>query len=216
MESVTTAPEMRVNDQLNSLGEERDRLDLIALYEIFCALAPSYKRFLGTKRNTPENEGASKINHLLRLAIVDVWQEPRMPKERHAHNKPHIYPWSPQARDLFFAARADGTLSLSNKLILEHAIPIGILYHEMMMKIIDGNCTRDEWTELFAAAHGSLSFAILAKNDDDLINRNGHRSAMVADDPSPWARYRKAGLVQESFMALNADPRWTVQAGSIA
>ncbi|CEA09683.1 hypothetical protein BN1051_03055 [Arthrobacter saudimassiliensis] len=214
MDVATLATVTRINDQLDSLGPERDRADLEALYKIFSALAPSFERGRGAKRGTPEADGAGRVNHLLRLTIVDLWQDPRMPgrgvkpRQMHKHNKPFVYPWSPRARDLYFAAKADASVSTSGMLVLEHTIPLSILRDELMHAILKG-CSQDEWTELFLAAHRGLSFAVLARDEDDIINSNGHRSALVADDPSPWARYRKAGMVQEDFIALTADPRWS-------
>lgn len=58
----------RSTDQLDTLGEARDRSDAEAIHSIFKALQPLADR------------GLAVVNRALREAVQKICQEPRMPK----------------------------------------------------------------------------------------------------------------------------------------
>lgn len=212
--TISDATNTRITDQFDSISPERDAADLDALYKVFCVLAPSIQRGLEAGKGSAEAKGAGLLNKTLRMLIVNLWQEPRIPgsgrpKQKHDHNKPFVYPWSEKARDVYFAKKADPSMSTANRLVLEHTHPAKILT-ERLITLINAGATQEEWTKHFIDAHSALSFVIITKEEDDAISKAGLRSAIVSleEDPSPLARYRKAGIEGE-FISLLDDPRWT-------
>lgn len=207
------APNTRITDQFDSISEDRDAADLDALYKVFCVLAPSIQRGLKAGKGSAEAKGAGLLNKTLRMLIVNLWQEPRIPgsgrpKQKHDHNKPFVYPWSEKARDVYFAKRADKSLSTANRLVLEHTHPAKMLTNRLI-ELINEDTTQEQWTKYFLEAHKALSFVIITKEEDVALSKAGLRSAIVSidEDSSPFARYRKAGIEGE-FVSLLDDPRW--------
>lgn len=198
MDSAT--PSTRIENQLTSLGDELDRADSDAIYSIFKALQPlTSPRLLKVKRRA------------LREAVQKIWQEPRMPagESRFAHNKPLDYPWSPNARDLYFAHRADPSVIIKNRLDLEHVTPIGILTDELEALSIDAACTADSFFDRLKEVHVPLCFAVLTRDDHLALGRAKMKAATVTGEGvSVWARYAAIGLKEEDFMAVTADPRF--------
>lgn len=198
--SVTT---MISQDQLGPLNDAKAIRDARAIYKIYKALHPL------TESGKP-GKGVTKI---LRLAIVDLWQEPRMPrgaKVTHAHNKPFAYPWSPHARELYFANKADSSVTLRNKLILEHVVPLNVLVKRLLEEVAKPECTESSFLKVLQEKHKPLSFAIISREEDRMVAGKGFKNTIVeGEGQSQWARYEQGcGLFEKDFMALNADPRW--------
>lgn len=202
MENTTPTPQPhRSTDQLTSLGAERDRADAEAIYAIFTALQPLASRRLAV------------VNRALREAIQKIWQEPRMPKGKariFSHNKPLDFPWSPNARDLYFGHQEDSTLAITGQLVLEHVTPINILVNQLLAKVAEPGCTEEEFFDLITEKHRQLSFVVLAREDDNALTRAGLKAAGVTEEgASEWARYEVAcGLTEEDFMGITSDPRY--------
>lgn len=183
---------MRVENQLEPLGEDRDRRDAAAIHEIY--------KGLGLVRSTSDSKGYP--NQAAREAIVKIWQEPRMPKPRHTHNKPLEYPWSQDARDLYFAGKT------SHKLVLEHVRPISHLRDELFEAVSKPGCTDQEIHDLLVKAHKNLCFAIITKAEDDRMTAAGLRTAL-ADAEGDWARYEQAlQLTEDHFGSVINDDRY--------
>jgi hypothetical protein len=202
MESTALLPATRSNNQLDSLGDKRDRADSEAIYSIFKALQPLASRRLAV------------VNRALREAIQKIWQEPRMPKGKtriFSHNKPLDFPWSPNARDLYFSHRTDASVAITGQLVLEHVTPINILVNGLLSKVAEVDCTEEKFYELLLQEHEPLSFVVLTKEDDNALTRAGLKSAGVVEEgASAWARYEKGcGLTEEDFIGVTADPRFS-------
>lgn len=181
---------MIVENQLNSFGEERDRLDAAAIHTVL----------RGLKTVRPHSTGF--VNKLARESIVKIWQEPRMPELRYTHNKPLEFPWSPLARDLFFTGETVGAL------VLEHVIPISHLRDEIFDKIDEEDCTDEVIYDLIIKSHTPLSFTVITKAEDNLLTSAGLRSALSELD-GEWARYSQAlGLNKDDFRAVTEDERY--------
>jgi hypothetical protein len=199
MESLVS-PATRVDNQLNSLGDDLDRADSDAIYSIFKALQPlASPRLAKVKRRA------------LREAVQKIWQEPRMPRgeSRFAHNKPLNYPWSPNARDLYFAHRADPSVPITNRLDLEHVTPIGLLTDELEAFFGDADCTTDAFFDRLKKVHVPLCFAVLTREDHQALGRVKMKAATVSGEGvSVWARYAAIGLKEEDFFSIIADPRF--------
>lgn len=198
-DSVTEKSKTRIDDQLDSLGDELDRADSDAIYSIFKALQP-----LTSPRLAKVKERA------LREAVQKIWQEPRMPKNRFAHNKPLDYPWSPNARDLYFAHKADPSISLANRLDLEHVTPISILTTQLQEESAGTGCTPEVFLGLIKKAHKPLCFAILTSEDHQSLGKGKKGAAAVAGEGiTVWTRYEVGfGLKKEDFMSVTEDPRF--------
>lgn len=201
-------------DQLESLGAERDAADLDTIYGLFTSLGRTLEIARNAPSGSPESRGKGDIGKILRLSVALLWQEPRIPgsgkpKQKLDHNKPFVFPWSEKARDVYFGKKADPTVSTANQLVLEHTHPAKLLTGDLL-KMINEGCTKDQWTKFFLEAHKGLSFVILTKEEDNALTKAGLRSAIVSvdEDPSPLARYTKAG-VQGEFMSLLDDERWS-------
>ncbi|HEX9226374.1 MAG TPA: hypothetical protein VF885_06910 [Arthrobacter sp.] len=200
MDSAKPSPATRIDNQLNSLGDELDRADSDAIHAVFKALQPlTSPRVIKVKRRA------------LREAVQKIWQEPRMPKgeSRFAHNKPLDYPWSPNARDLYFAHRADPSVIIKNRLDLEHVTPIGLLTDELEALFTNDECSPDAFFDRLKEVHVPLSFAVLTREDHTALGRVKMKAATVTGEGvSIWARYAAIGLKEEDFMAITADPRF--------
>lgn len=201
MDSSTLSPVTRSTDQLDSLGELRDRADAEAIFSIYKALQPLAERKLAV------------VNRALREAIQKIWQEPRMPKGKDrifSHNKPLDFPWSPNARDLYFGNRDDSAVTITGQLVLEHVTPINILVNDMLAYVATPDATEEGFYELVLQEHRQLSFVILTKEDDNQLTRAGLKAAGVTEEgSSAWARYEVGcDLREEDFLSITADPRW--------
>lgn len=201
MESAPLSPATRSTDQLISRGDKRDRADSEAIHLIFKALLPLAARDLAV------------VKRALREAIQKIWQEPRMPKGKtkiFSHNKPLDFPWSPNARDLYFRNKADAAVTITGQLVLEHVVPINILVNDLLAKVAEADCTEQGFYELLLREHEQLSFVVLTKEDDNALTRAGLKAARVAEEgASAWARYEKGcGLKEEDFLSIIADPRF--------
>jgi hypothetical protein len=90
--------------------------------------------------------------------------------------------WSERA----WARRDDKTKMLRH----DHAVPKKILIAEL--RKLSGTATPDQIERLL----GSYCIGVvITKEEDDLLNDNGHRSTLPGEELDPWARYRKAGIV---------------------
>lgn len=201
MTNSTLSQVTRSTDQLDSLGEDRDRTDSGAIYAIYKALQPLASRRLAV------------VNRALREAIQKIWQEPRMPKGKDrafSHNKPLDFPWSPKARDLYFRSKSDPPVTIKGQLVLEHVVPINILVNDLLAKVAEADCTEEKFLELLREEHRQLSFVVLTKEDDNELTRAGLKAAGVNElGASAWARYEVGcGLKEDDFLAVTADPRY--------
>lgn len=204
MTATAFSPATCSTDQLDSLGEERDRNDSDAIFEMFQALQPL------------SSPSALKVkNRVLREAIQKIWQEPRMPrgkKRAFSHNKPLNYPWSPKARDLYFAHKADPTVTIKGMLDLEHVTPIGTLTANMEARFAAGDYNADEFFDLLQEVHRPFCFAVLTAKEHRGMGSK-LKAAIIPEGTSLWARYEVAfGLLEKDFTSITADPRYAALA----
>lgn len=221
MDAKSEVPTTRSANQLDSRGPVQDRIDAEQVHAIFAALKPVVSSWpKGTKR-------LGVVKRALREAIQKIWQEPRMPKANKSggkdklifsHNKPLAYPWSPNARDLYFAHRADPSVIISNQLVLEHVVPMGTLVDEILQKMDQTSFGKDEFVSYLIAKHNKLSFVVLTREDDNAISKAKYKNRIV-DEPgaTEWARYEKGcGLMEDDFLAVTADDRFEDLAVSVS
>lgn len=209
---LETAELTRVTRQLNDLGEARERDDSDAVYELLDHL----------RQLTSTNGKAVQIrDRAAREAIDHIWQLPRMPGNNlgrgrrlvkrstliFSHNKPLIYPWSPKARDAFFAFVADPSQGLTNTLDTDHITPIGTLAADLMSEL-EGGMTRDEFFVRIHEVHEPFCFAILTQKEHRGMSGD-HKSGRIGDGVSLFVRYQEAlGLDESDLISVLEDPRW--------
>ena len=196
--AVTTSPaapvlyrELKRRDtfQLDSFGE-RDLSDAAKIRGTLALWAPD--RHL---KKSPAQGIARKI-------LVDAWQEARLPDACYDRIRPIEYPWSKSARDLFFAGKTKSSITL------EHVKPASYLLKEILFPAAeDPNCTDQMFLDLLVEEHSRLSFTVVTKLEDTLINQAGFRDKHVESEDD-WARYRIAGIDPSTFMALFEDERF--------
>jgi hypothetical protein len=189
--SETVDPlEKRDTNQLNTKGESVDRADAKAIYEV-------YKGLQSVRCASP-----SYVHRAAREAIQKIWQEPRMPSLKFAHNKPLAYPWSPKARELFFSGKATG-----GALVLEHVTPISILRDKIFDEISKPDCTEETIYKLLQEEHKPLSFTIITKKEDTELGRKFKNS--VSTKEGAYGRYEEAlNLKEEDFLPATQDPKY--------
>jgi hypothetical protein len=198
--SATQRPATLIENQLLSLGDKLDRADSDAIHAIFMALQPlNSPRLAKVKRRA------------LREAIQEIWQEPRMPKNRFSHDKPLDYPWSPNARDLYFAHQADRSVTIQDRLDLVPFTPIGHLTDQLEARFADAECTEEEFLMELKKVHAPLCFAVLTKDEHNALRAAAINAATVAGEgTTAWDRYEiGSGLQPEDFISITADPRYT-------
>ncbi len=182
---------MQSSEQLTSLGAEADRVDASAIVEVHRAVAKirvTHRAFAG---------------RTARESVQKIWQEPRMPRPRHTHNKPLDYPWSPAARDAYFAADTTG------RLVLEHTTPINHMTAVIFERVVDPAFGADQMLEYLREVHRGLSFVVITKEEDDRLTAAGLRAAKGSGE-TLWSRYEAAlGLGEDGFGAVTDDPRYT-------
>lgn len=192
----TSVQTTRLTNQLDGLGEARDRTDAGHIYAMFKALQP-----------VPANSVRTRA---LRETIQKLWQEPRMARKPgliYSHNKPLDFPWSPKARDLYFRRLADPSFSLAHRLDLEHVRPLGLTVLELLEKVTDPGFTAEETLSWLRERHKGLSFAVLTSTEHSGMGQL--KAADVDTSLDAFARYRQAcGLAAEDLISVIEDPRW--------
>lgn len=175
--------------QLESFGE-RDLLDAAKMRQTLAIWAQDR-----TAKKSPAYGIARKI-------LVDAWQEARLPDACFDRIRPIEYPWSESARDLFFAGKTKGNITL------EHVKPASYLLKEILFPAAeDPECTDEVFLDLLIREHSRLSFTVVTDFEDKMINQAGFRDRHVESEDD-WARYRLSGIDPSNFMALFEDERF--------
>lgn len=179
---------MIVDNQLKSLGPHQDELDAATILHLFRGFA-----------EVPDNpERNSRINRHQRETLQKIWQEPRMDDPKLSHNKPHAYPWSPSAREVYFDEKPT-----TNRLHLEHVIPLDELSKEVLTHVQDPESDAATLQHFLETRHLGLRFAILTASEHRRMPK------VRGDLQNPWTRYQiSLGLEEKDFLALHDDPRY--------
>lgn len=181
---------MRIGNQLESLGEERDLHDAEALRGMFAIWGPDSKR--------PK----SPSNDILRRTLLVGWLNPRLPYPCFNQNLPIEYPWSKDARDHFFKGEP------GSKLTLDHVKPISYMIREVLIPAAaNPECTDQMFLELLRAEYSNLRFTVLTKIEDRRVDKCGSADTYI-DYADEWERYAVAGIDPSDFMMLTDDPRF--------
>lgn len=184
----------RSTNQLDTKGEMVDRADAKAIYEVYKGL------------QSVRCASTSYVHRAAREAIQKIWQEPRMPSLKFAHNKPLAYPWSPKARELFFSGeRREGAL------VLEHSTPICFLRDKIFEEIDKPDCTEETIYNLLRKENETLSFTVITKKEDTKLGAKLRNR--MASKPGPYGRYEEGlELKEEDFLSVTKDPKYAAWA----
>lgn len=212
METGETPAQTLFTNQLRDLGEERERTDSDAVYEMLDHL----------RQMTSTHPVSLQLrDRAARTSIEHIWQLPRMPGNGlgrgrrtvkrssliFSHNKPLNYPWSPKARNAYFDFLRDPSKGLTNRLDTDHLTPIGTLAEDLMSELERG-MDRIQFFELIREVHKPFCFAILTQAEHRGMGKE-FKAGRIAEGVSLFARYREAlGLAEEDLISVHEDPRW--------
>ena len=186
--------EKRGTNQLDTKGEITDRADAKAIFEVYKGL------------QSVRCASTTYVHRAAREAIQKIWQEPRMPSLKFAHNKPLTYPWSPKARELFFSGKGR-----EGALVLEHATPICFLRDKIFEEISKPDCTEETIYNLLREENETLSFTVITKKEDTKLGTK-LRNRMASKE-GPYGRYEEAlELKEEDFLSVTEDPKYAAWA----
>ncbi|WP_029068061.1 hypothetical protein [Jonesia quinghaiensis] len=182
---------MHLEPQLLTLGNEKDEEDAEVIFRVFQALLPFRLTHV------------SFVNRTAREAVQKIWQEPRLPKSgKKRLKRPLDFPWSPEARDLYFSG------DTANKLVLEHMIPISALTERLFSELENNSCESGDVLEFLKQNHSGFVFAIITKDEDKRIANSGFKKKS-SDLSNVWLRYKEAlGLDSSDFTSVTNDPRF--------
>lgn len=140
-----------------------------------------------------------------RHQLAVVWQHPRFPGPRFggAGQNAAGLPWSPAARELLFSGE-----SKSGRLRMEHVVPQAIHESRMFEAYENGEITDAEsMLRHLRAEHLGPRFAVLTKEEDDLVTAAGYRSVLPPSG-NPLDRYASLPDSVDDFSAPIDDERF--------
>ena len=139
----------RFIDQLEGLGDKRDKKDAEIVFKIFKAL-----------KSLKDDKVCEKVvNRTARETIQQVWQQPRLPKEKYSHNKPYKFPWSEAAKELLDEDSAKG------KLVLEHSMEMIKYTNELFDEIGKNIDSVNKMLMYLIKTHNYYGFAIITNKE---------------------------------------------------
>lgn len=173
---------------------DRDAAEADAIYDIFLGYAKLMK--VSSKGSV-----VRQARHL----IQGMWQGPRLAGPMVGRIRPVNVPWSPGARDAYFAGDTNGTLCL------EHMTPMKVYVGDLMERVEDGEiCDGESMLNHLRRTHErSTVFSILSGPEDKAVSKAKFKDRLP-DDGDPWGRYEAGGINRDSFMTLAEDPRWAL------
>jgi hypothetical protein len=121
-----------------------------------------------------------------RHQIAEDWQHPRLPGPKHGGSGQFAagLPWSPDARELLLTGE-----NISHRLRLEHVMPQRLIVDRLFTAYRDGEIPDGAaMLHHLRDAHTGPRFAVITKEEDDLITKAGYRDKLP-DDGNPLGRY---------------------------
>lgn len=171
-----------------SLGVEADLADAEAVLTVSRAV-----------RGVILRRGRFGARHLVREAVWDIWERPRLPGVLVDSKYPKSYPWSPSASTIYLAAnghRPSGGWGL----VIEHLGPRGLVVQDLIDKAVDLDPPG-----LVDLLKERLQAAIVSREDDRALNAAGVTKSFpdgIDHLTDQWCRYRHAALDVAAFGPL--------------
>lgn len=181
-------------NQLEDLGKERSLADAQYIYNVFKA----HITYADSMDKLGEKYSMASVNVVDRNALQKMWEEARIPKARYSHNKPHDFPWSKNARELYAKGGNMARLfhlehTLEFKTIKDEAIRRMRLAEEKEGAIRSGEDMLDYLVEI----HEGTAFVILTADEHGRLSKG---------DPSKsedvWAFYERNDIYKEDCISL--------------
>lgn len=158
------------------IKSESDLEDASFIYDVFVAI--------DKQKSNKKKTGV--MNRIGRLAIQNIWQEPRLPVEsvgeyKKLRIKPFVFPWTPKAKMAYISSNSGAELQL------EHIKPMNVYVHEVKEKIgKEINC-KEEMLQYLYTSHEGLCFAVIEKSE--------HKELSNQYDPNEeFSRYEAIGI----------------------
>lgn len=146
-----------------------------------------------------------KLGKIARHQIAEDWQHPRLPGPRHGGTGQLAagLPWSPAAREILLSGE-----DTSNRLRLEHVMPQRLIEKRLFGAYEAGEiASPDDMLAHLRAAHIGPRFAVITKEEDDLITSAGFRDKLPADG-NPLGRYDCLPCSINEFASPMSDERY--------
>lgn len=186
----TVSPKYPEPGRLVSLGPKADRLDAEAMIAVLRAAA-----------GVRERHGVSSANHMVREALWECWERPRLPGPLVASKYPTAWPWSPDARRVYEQAGGQRPKIGGWGLVFEHLAPRGLV----VTSLIDASAKLTP-ARFIQQLKLEIRGAVVTQHDARMLDEakvgKGHPDGA---DPvaQPWCRYEYAGLDPASFRPLS-------------
>lgn len=145
------------------------------------------------------------LGKIARHQIAEDWQHPRLPGPRHgaAGQLAAGLPWSPAAREILLSGE-----STSHRLRLEHVMPQRLIEKRLFDAYRAGEIgSASDMLAHLRAAHVGPRFAVITKEEDDLITSAGYRDKLPADG-NPLGRYDCLPRSIDEFASPMEDERY--------
>lgn len=183
-------------NQLEDLGEVRNLADAQYIFDVLQA----HIRYADTMNKSGEKYSMATVNVVDRNAVQKMWEEARIPKFRHSHNKPYDFPWSKNARELY----AKGG-EMARLFHLEHTLELKTIKDEAIrrMRLPEGEQdaiqSGEDMLHYLEEIHHGTAFVILTAEEHSRLPKG---EAFKSEDV--WAFYERHGIYKEDCISLRA------------
>lgn len=152
-----------------------------------------------------KEDRGGKLGKVARARIAEDWQLPRLPGPKHGGSGQFAagLPWSPAAREILLSGE-----STSHRLRLEHVMPQRLIADRLFAAYRGGEIADAEsMLQHLRDAHVGPRFAVITKEEDDLITSAGYRDTLPADG-NPLGRYDCLPHSIDEFASPMEDERY--------
>jgi len=138
--------------------------------------------------------GSGVLGRQMRELLWFKWEQPRLPRPLIDGKYPCAYPWSAQAREVYF--QSPEKAGRTRQLVIEHVLPKRELFQRLAAEI--STLTPTGMQQLL---HESCLAAVITKEEDRVLDNAG-MNHVRPDENDVWSRYRSAGLDLSTFAPL--------------
>lgn len=183
-------------NQLEDLGEVRNLADAQYIYDVLHA----HIKYTDTMKESKTIYSMAAVNVVDRNAVQKMWEEARIPKLRHSHNKPYDFPWSKNARELY--AKGGDRARLFH---LEHTLELKTIKDEAIrrMRLAEGQeeaiHSGEDMLQYLEDIHEGTAFVILTAEEHSRLPKGG---ALKKEDV--WAFYESYGIHKADCISLRS------------
>ncbi|MBD7986249.1 hypothetical protein H9649_16890 [Sporosarcina sp. Sa2YVA2] len=182
------------DNQLEDLGEVRNAADAQYIYDVLHA----HIRYADAMKESGERFTMAAVNVVDRNAMQKMWEEARIPKIRHSHNKPYDFPWSRNARELY--AKGGDMARLFH---LEHTLELKTIKDEAIrrMRLSEGEeeaiRSGADMLKYLEEIHYGTAFVVLTADEHSRLPKGD-----LAKTEDVWVFYERHGIYKEECISL--------------